>query len=300
MSETLPKITVVTPSFNQAEFLEATIQSVLGQCYPRLEYIVMDGGSTDNSVEIIRRHEASLAHWVSAKDGGQAAALNAAFARATGDIFCWVNSDDFFLPGALHQVARLLAGAPAEPALVYGACLTFHEDSAAAKVLRPRAHDPAALRMYDYIVQPSAFWTRALWEKTGVLDTTLSYAFDWDWFIRASDHCHFQTTAKIFSAYRHHDAHKTGTGGDQRMEEIVSVVRRHGSAADVACYEFAMKQRAALAHRSRVAQRARGFGSAVAQRTAQLLTPQLWRLPRGIERGAFEQCRGMLGISPGY
>lgn len=297
MSETTPKITVVTPSFNQAEFLETTIQSVLGQCWPRLEYIVMDGGSTDGSREIIRRYESSMAHWVSAKDGGQAAALNAAFGRATGDIFCWVNSDDFLLPGALQHVARLLAD---KPALVYGACLTFHEDSAVAKVLRPRAHDPAALRMFDYIVQPSAFWTRALWEKTGALDTALSYAFDWDWFLRASAHCHFQLSLETLSAYRHHEAHKTGTGGEKRMEEILSVVRRHGSAADVACYEFAMKRRAALAHRSRVAQRARGFGSAIAQRAAQLLTPQLWRMPRGIERGAFEQCRGMLGISPGY
>ena len=102
----LPRITVVTPSFNQAPFLEQTILSVLGQCYPNLEYIVMDGGSTDGSREIIERYAPQLAYWQSQPDGGQAAAINAGFARATGEILCWLNSDDYFLPGALHRIAR--------------------------------------------------------------------------------------------------------------------------------------------------------------------------------------------------
>ena len=125
MKPELPRITVVTPSFNQAAFLETTIRSVLGQCYPNLEYLVMDGGSSDGSVEIIRRFESDLAHWVSARDGGQAAAINAAFARATGDILCWLNSDDFFLPGTLHRVAQWLGKGGGGPELVYGACLFF-------------------------------------------------------------------------------------------------------------------------------------------------------------------------------
>src|SRR2546426_12347701 len=99
------KTTIVTPSYNQGRFLEQTIQSVIGQQYPNLEYIVMDGGSTDNSVEIIRKYEDQLAFWVSEKDEGQSAAINAAFAKSTGEILGWVNSDDMYLPGTLEYVA---------------------------------------------------------------------------------------------------------------------------------------------------------------------------------------------------
>src|SRR5688500_9132307 len=120
----LPRITVVTPSYNQGAFLEQTMASVLGQGYENLEYIVMDGGSTDHSVEIIRRHESRLTYWVSEKDGGQAQALNKGFARATGDILCWLNSDDFFLPGVLHEVAGLLGQGDE---LIYGDCLSFSD-----------------------------------------------------------------------------------------------------------------------------------------------------------------------------
>ncbi len=219
----LPRITVVTPSFNQASFLETTMLSVLGQSYPELEYIVMDGGSTDGSVEIIRRYESQLAHWASGPDGGQSAALNSAFARATGEIFCWVNSDDFLLPGALLRVARHFGGRTAEPRLVYGSCLFFEDRGKRAKVVRPPAFDRGRLRLSEFIIQPSAFWTRALWEKTGPLDQSLSFAFDWDWFIRASASGEFEMCDEILSAYR---------------LQIEKLVRRHAAPAHVAAYEF--------------------------------------------------------------
>ena len=294
MKPELPRITVVTPSFNQAAFLETTIRSVLGQCYPNLEYLVMDGGSSDGSVEIIRRFESDLAHWVSARDGGQAAAINAAFARATGDILCWLNSDDFFLPGTLHRVAQWLGKGGGGPELVYGACLFFSEEGRNAKVVRPQSHDPAVLRQTAYIIQPSSFWTRRLWERTGPLDETLSYAFDWEWFLRATTHGPFALCPEILSAYRHHAAHKSGSGGAKRREEILSVVRRHGTPADLACYEFALENLAALERRSALAGRLRGVAGRAAGLVARALAPRFWKLPPKIEPATLERVRAML------
>ena len=115
-----PKITVVTPSFNQGKFLEQTILSVVGQDYPNLEYFVFDGGSTDESVEVIHQYEAKITAWKSEADGGQANALNQAFERSSGEIFCWVNSDDFLLPGTLWRVAGWCAKESIGRALIYG------------------------------------------------------------------------------------------------------------------------------------------------------------------------------------
>ena len=294
MSAELPRITVVTPSFNQAQFLETTIRSVLGQGYPNLEYLVMDGGSTDGSAEIIRRHESALAFWVSEKDGGQAAAINAAFARATGDILCWLNSDDFFLPGTLHRVAEWLGHSAGGPDLVYGACLFFSDEGRSAKVVRPQSHDPAALRQTAYIIQPSSFWTRRLWAKTGPLDEALAYAFDWDWFLRATAHGQFALCPEILSAYRHHAAHKSGSGGMKRREEILAVVRRHGTPADLACYEFALRNLASLERRAELAGRVRGVAAGAARLFAQALVPRFWKLPPKIEPATLERARGML------
>src|SRR5204863_8863247 len=117
------KITIVTPSYNQGRCLEQTILSVIGQQYPNLEYIIMDGGSTDESVEIIKKYERHLAHWESEKDRGQAHAINKGFALATGTIFGWVNSDDFYLPGTLPFVADQLN--PRKPEFLFGNCLHF-------------------------------------------------------------------------------------------------------------------------------------------------------------------------------
>ncbi len=289
----LPRITVVTPSFNQAAFLETTILSVLGQCYPNLEYMVMDGGSTDGSAEIIRRHEAQLAHWTSAPDGGQSAAINAAFARATGDILCWVNSDDFLLPGTLLRVATHFAERTAEPGLIYGSCLFFEDRGKRAKVVRARTFDPAVLRLSAFIIQPSAFWTRALWEKTGPLDQSLAFAFDWDWLIRASAVGSFETCDEIFSAYRLHAAHKSGSGGEKRRREIIDVARRHASPAQVTAYEFLDRHWAALEKRRAVEGRLRARSIPGAAMWAKVVS-RFPGNPPGVTAEELKLCEGML------
>jgi len=222
-----PRITVVTPSLNQGRFLEQTILSVIGQHYPNLEYIILDGGSTDDSVQIIRKYEKHLAWWASEKDGGQAAAINKGFERATGDILAWLNSDDMYLPGALAHVAGRLD--PQRPELLFGNCLHFVENSHVAYGSNARLeHEQRDLRLADYIKQPSAFWTRKTWLQTGKLDETLEFGFDWEWFLRGQKgNVTFLPDDNYLSVYRIHKDHKTGTGGERRRKELASIYGRH-------------------------------------------------------------------------
>lgn len=226
----LPKITVVTPSLNQGRFLEETILSVLGQQYPNLEYVILDGGSTDGSVGIIRKYESSLAWWISEKDGGQAAAINSGFARASGDILCWLNSDDMYLPGTLLHIAARLD--PAKSELLFGNCLHFIEDSAITYGSSVRQkHAETDLMLTDYIIQPSTFWTRKAWERTGPLDESLHYGFDWEWLLRArKSGVTFLPEDRYLSVYRIHKDHKSGTGGERRRKELAVIYERHAGA----------------------------------------------------------------------
>lgn len=293
-SPNLPKITVVTPSFNQAKYLETTILSVLGQYYPNLEYIVMDGGSNDGSMEIIQRYADRLAHWQSAKDRGQSDAINQGFARATGDILCWVNSDDFFLPGTLWKIVRLLGSQVGHPALVFGSCLYFREADGAARVLKSRPFDPELLRETDYIYQPSSFWTKALWDVNGPLDETLHFGFDWDWYIRATAHCDFLPQEEILSGYRRHEGHKSGSGGGKRREEVLKVVRRHGSPAQIAAYEYAAAKYDDFEKLHRTVRRLRNWHVPYSATVGTWLVPGLWSRPGKFSRAQFDRCMGML------
>jgi len=213
------KISIITPSYN----LEETIQSVLDQKYPNLEYIIMDGGSTDNSVEIIKKYESQLAHWQSKPDGGQSDAINKGFNMASGDILAWLNSDDYYSPDTLHQVSELFARDDLK--IVFGECALYHEKS--GKVKDSRVFEFAQshkIEYSDYIIQPSSFWTKKTWELVGNLNAKLTYTFDWEWYIRAKRAgVHFQAVDKTWSVYRYHDQHKTGTGGGQREEELASI-----------------------------------------------------------------------------
>lgn len=226
----LPRITVVTPSLNQGAYIETAIRSVLSQGYDNLEYIILDGGSTDGSVEIIRRYESQLTYWDSKPDDGPAEAINRGLARATGDILAWLNADDVYLPGALHTAATALAERP-DVALVYGE--GWYIDEAGARIEPCRFVRRQFKRHYlvnkDPILQPAAFWRRALWEQTGPLDTSLRWVFDWEWFIRAHTNGRFLYLPRDLAYYRVQPAALTRTGGLARQLEHGRVTRRYGA-----------------------------------------------------------------------
>jgi glycosyltransferase involved in cell wall biosynthesis len=207
MNTDLPKISIVTPSFNQTAFLERTIQSVLNQNYPNLEYIIIDGGSTDGSVEIIKKYEKHLAYWVSEKDRGQTHALNKGFQRATGEVVAWLNSDDMYCPGALEAAGNAFASDPTLD-MVYGKMLIVdHNDT----ILRP-IRSPFWWRSFVMIgmaIQPAAFWKHTLFEKYGWLDESLRFSMDFEFFCRAFRHAKSRYLPCDVIQFRSHSDQKT-------------------------------------------------------------------------------------------
>lgn len=226
----LPRITIITPSFNQAAYLEATIRSVIEQDYPNLEYIICDGGSTDGSVDIIRRYASHLACWTTGPDGGPADAINRGFTAATGDLLGWLNSDDMYLPGALRAAAEALAAHPTAD-LVYGE--GWYIDEAGERIEPCRFVRRRFIRRYlvnrDPILQPAAFWRRGLWQRAGELDTSLRWVFDWEWFIRAHAAGSFHYIPRDLACYRVQPEALTRTGGLARQLEHGRVTRRYGA-----------------------------------------------------------------------
>jgi glycosyltransferase involved in cell wall biosynthesis len=286
-----PIISIVTPSFNQGRFLGQTLDSVLTQGYPTLNYLVMDGGSTDDSVEVIRTREKQLAFWRTEPDNGQADAINQGFNRANGVILGWLNSDDLYINDTLRTVANELAGSLDEPVILYGACELF-QDQGGRTELRPAVpFDQKRLQIADFLDQPSVFFTRAAWDRVGPLDESLHYAFDWEWFLRAAKCCRFQRCDKILSRYRIHRQHKTGTGGLRRWEEMSEVVRRHSPDEVVRHYQYLLAcpdARWWLNKRMRLAQIfTRMLPGSAGEILGTLCAPPFWLLPPSI-------CRAML------
>lgn len=172
-----PRISVVTPSYNQAPFLEKTIQSVLMQKTPEIEYLVMDGGSTDGSVEIIRKYEAGIDKWASEKDRGQADGINKGFSLAGGEIFAWINSDDFYLKGAFEKVLTYFDAHP-EVDLVYGDVLSVNQEGELINVMRFTDYTLRDLMAFRIISQPAVFFRRKAWDSAGGMDLRYQFLLD--------------------------------------------------------------------------------------------------------------------------
>jgi len=291
-----PGISVVTPSYNQGRFIEQTILSVLEQKYPELEYLILDGGSQDGTVKILREYDANLTFWRSGKDRGQAAAINEGFQRSSGKILCWLNSDDLHLRHTLRTIGNILADRLDEALIVYGGCELF-DDRTQTKELRPAvAFDGALLAVSDFLDQPSVFWTRKAWEMVGPLDESLHYGFDWEWFLRASKVCRFISIDQTLSRYRIHAGHKSGSGGKTRWLELLKIVRTHSPPDVLQGYEYLLESDSArwwLNKRMRIEQMIRKVVPGLAGGVATLLSPPFWFLPHGISRKMLWKISGI-------
>jgi glycosyltransferase involved in cell wall biosynthesis len=199
-----PKISVVTPSYNQGQFIEETIRSVLLQGYPNLEYIVMDGGSTDGSVEIIKKYEPWLTYWVSEADAGQSAAINKGFKLGTGEILAWLNSDDFYSPNMLTRAALFFSN-HSDVGMIFGDRNVVDEYSILVEFQKYFLFFRWQLRYMSGIPQETAFFRTDIFKKVGQLDEQLQYAMDFDLWWRVSRVAKIQHIPNLIGNYRNHE-----------------------------------------------------------------------------------------------
>lgn len=220
-----PRLTVVTPSYNQAPYLERTIRSVLLQDYPNLEYIVIDGGSTDGSVEIIRKYERWITFWVSEPDHGQAGAINKGLKRATGDWLAWQNSDDIFYPGAFAAVVMRSLGRP-DADLIIGNINLIDEDDRVLTDLRfVRPTFKALLAEGMVLTNQAAFWRRSVHERIGWLKEEMVCAFDYEWFLRVLEQRSADHIDRVLGGFRIHRQAKSTMISARCQEEREQAVR---------------------------------------------------------------------------
>ena len=224
-----PLVSIITPSFNQARYIEATIQSVLGQDYPRIEYIVIDGGSSDGTVDLLKKYDHKLAYWVSEKDKGQTDAINKGFARATGDILAWINSDDTYEPGAIAAAVKYLQEHP-EAGMVYADCNFINEDGRVIGRFGSAQTDYRLLRQgYVHIPQQTMFFRADLWKQVGPLDPSFYFAMDYDLWTRIAKHAPIRyLPGRTWANFRIHTSSKTNVNDERGWKEMLRVHYRDG------------------------------------------------------------------------
>lgn len=224
--QVLPRVTIVVPSFNQGRFIGATLQSIIDQRYPNLELIVVDGGSTDNTLSVIKQYEAHLAWWVSEPDSGQTAAINKGFMRSTGEVMAWINSDDLVASGALHQVADYLVKHP-ETQAVYGDRILINEEGLEIGCWILPRHSSRVLQWTDFVPQETLYWTRKAWNLIGgQLDETFHFAMDWDFLLRLSaKQIKIQHLPVFLGLFRVHQNQKTSNQMPSIGQQEIQLIR---------------------------------------------------------------------------
>jgi len=226
-----PKVSITTPSYNQGEYIEDTIKSVIEQDYPNLEYIIIDGGSNDNSVEIIKKYADlyPFIRWVSEKDRGQSHAINKGFRRSTGEIVAWLNSDDVYATNAIKNQVKLLQNNP-DVILVYGDAII--EDEVTGIKEKFKSAEPfdyyRLIHVNHMIMQPTTFWRRQLFDKIGYLDESLNFTMDWEFWIRAGKEHKILYNPITIARAKDYKTTKTFSGGFPRLKEIKMIQDKYG------------------------------------------------------------------------
>lgn len=213
-----PRVSIVTPSYNQAAYLEATIRSVLGQDYPALEYLLVDGGSGDGSLEIIRKYAPHFAWWVTEKDQGQADAINKGLRKTTGEIIAWLNSDDLYLPGTLQKVVAFFEEHP-QVGMLYGDLQAIDSQGTRINLLRYPSYTLPDLMTFHIIGQPAVFFRRRVMEQAGLLDLSYHYLLDHQLWVRMAGKTTIVHIPATLAAARYHTGAKNLTAAGKFGEE---------------------------------------------------------------------------------
>lgn len=245
-----PLFSIITSSYNQADYIEATIRSVRDQGRADVEHIIMDGGSTDGSVDVLREYDDTLAYWVSARDGGQPAAWNAGVRRARGRLLGFLNSDDLYLPGGLDEIASLAERRPDADWLLGGTL--FFGPGSEGRWFAGASPETASDVLYQqvYVPQPAHFWRRSLMERVGEVDETLQFSFDLDYLVRCMlAGAKAASTERMVAAFRMHSESKTLTMADVQRKDTAAIEGRY--------FDEIERREGSRAHEARALQAAR-------------------------------------------
>lgn len=225
--EYMPMVSIITPSYNQGEFLHDAIESVLGQDYENIEYIVIDGGSSDNSLEILKEYEGRITY-VLEPDNGQSNAINKGFRMAKGDIVAWLNSDDVYEPGCISAAVEVFKNHKSA-SLVYGDGYIINRDGSKNRIFEYTSPFDmwSLINIWDYIMQPTAFFKKGLLERVGMLDERLNWAMDWDLWIKLAHEGEVIYLPRLMACSREYGETKTSTGDELRLREILGLMQKH-------------------------------------------------------------------------